>query len=63
MDGEASGNIDNGKAETGRAILGSYVKSYLEKRYKQNKKGNEKIKTLVKRRECKRVFSKSYLRF
>ena len=31
MDGEASGNIDNGKAETGRAILGSYVKSYLEK--------------------------------
>ena len=32
MDGEASGNIDNGKAETGRASLGSYVKSYPEKK-------------------------------
>ena len=32
MDGEASGNIDKGKVETGRASLGSYVNSYPKKR-------------------------------
>ena len=31
MDGEASGSIESGKAETGRAILGSYVKSCCTK--------------------------------
>ena len=35
MDGEASGNIDKGKVETGRASLGSYVNSYPKKAKKR----------------------------
>ena len=38
MDGEASGNIDKGKVETGRASLGSYVNSYPKKKKKKDYK-------------------------